>query len=134
MYVYIYIYIYIYIYCHPQADSFVVSQLISVARHAGHFKLGLKPAQLYIRLSIIPLSQQSTKVSSGIRTHYVIAFVCLEFALPDTSVFNSYEELCIREWQPLIPSPECSTPRVRGAYILSSTYRLFRCITTHQCG
>ena len=37
-------------------DSFVVSQLISVARHVGMFKLGLKPAQLYIRLSIIPLS------------------------------------------------------------------------------
>ena len=37
------IYIYIYIYCHPQSDSFVVSQLFSVARHAGRLKLGSKP-------------------------------------------------------------------------------------------
>ena len=30
------------IYCHPQADSFVVSQLFSVARHVGRLKLGSK--------------------------------------------------------------------------------------------
>ena len=35
-----YIYIYIYIYCHRQKDCFVVSQLFSVVRHAGRFKLG----------------------------------------------------------------------------------------------
>ena len=29
------IYIYIYIYCHPQTDSFVLSEFFSVARHAG---------------------------------------------------------------------------------------------------
>ena len=53
---YICIYIYIYIYSHPQTDSFVVSQLFSVARHVGCLKLGLKPAELYVRLSFIPLS------------------------------------------------------------------------------
>ena len=57
--------------------------------------MGLKPAKLYVRLSIIPFSDQSTYVSSGIKRHYVIAFVYLHFALPDTSVFNLYEELCI---------------------------------------
>ena len=36
-------YIYIYIYSHPQTDCFVLSQLFSVARHAGFFKLGSKP-------------------------------------------------------------------------------------------
>ena len=35
MYIYIYIYMYIYIYCHPQTDCFVLSELFSVARHAG---------------------------------------------------------------------------------------------------
>ena len=63
--------LYIYIYCHPQTDCFVLSQLISVARHVGRFKLGLKPAQFYVRFSIIPLSLQSTYVSSGIMRHYV---------------------------------------------------------------
>ena len=91
-----YIYIYIYIYCHPQTDCFVVSQLFSVVRHIGCFKLGLKPAQLYIRLSIIPLSHQLIYISSGIIRHYVVVFICLHFALSDTRVLNSYEELCIK--------------------------------------
>ena len=38
------IYIYIYIYCHPQADCFIWSELLSVARQAGYFKLESKPA------------------------------------------------------------------------------------------
>ena len=77
----IYIYIYIYIYCHPQTDCFVVSQLFSVAIHVGRLKLGSKPAQLYVRLSIIQLSQQTNHVSSGIIRHYVAALVCLHFCL-----------------------------------------------------
>ena len=40
-------------------------------------------------LRIILLSHQSTYISSGIIRHYVVAFVCLDFALPDTRVFNS---------------------------------------------
>ena len=91
----IYIYIYTYIYCHPQTDCFIVSQLCWVSKHAGRFKLVLKPAQRYIRFSIIPLSHQSIYVSSGIIRHYVLAFICLHFALPDTRVLNSLEELCI---------------------------------------
>ena len=49
--IHIYIYIYIYIF-HPQTDCFVVSKLFSGARHVGRLKLGSKPAQLYVRLSI----------------------------------------------------------------------------------
>ena len=53
--------IYIYIYSHPQtAERFVLSELFSVARHVGRLKLGSKPAQLYVRLSILPLSWQMT--------------------------------------------------------------------------
>ena len=53
-------------YCHPQTDCFIVSRLFSVARHVGRLKLGSKPAQLYIRLSIRPLGQQAYHVSLGI--------------------------------------------------------------------
>ena len=56
------VYIYIYIYCHPQT----VSLYHSVARHVGRLKLGSKAAQLYVRLSIRPLGQQSYHVSLGI--------------------------------------------------------------------
>ena len=48
--------------CHPQINCFVVSQLFSVAKHIGRLKLGSKPAQLYVRLSIRPLGQQSYHV------------------------------------------------------------------------
>ena len=78
---YIYIYIYIYIYYHPRIDCFVVSQLFSVARHVWRLKLGSKPSQYYIRLSIIPLSHQANNVCSGIKRHYIVAFVCLQFCL-----------------------------------------------------
>ena len=69
LFVYHFIYIYIYIYCHPQTDSFIVSQLFSVARHIGCLKLGSKPAQFYVRLRIILLSQQANHVSLGIIRH-----------------------------------------------------------------
>ena len=38
-------YIYTYIVCHPQTDCFVLSELFSVARHAGRSKPGSKPVQ-----------------------------------------------------------------------------------------
>ena len=40
---------------HLDTDCFIVSQLISAARHVGRFKLRLKPTRLYVRLRIIPL-------------------------------------------------------------------------------
>ena len=58
----IYIYIYIYIYCHPQTDCFVLSELFSVARHAGRSMPGSKPIQLYVRLSLRPLGQQADHI------------------------------------------------------------------------
>ena len=59
-----------YIYINLQTDRFVVSQLFSVARPVGRYKLGLKPTQLYVRLSFIPLSQHSTYIISGIIKHF----------------------------------------------------------------
>ena len=64
-----------------EVDCFLVSHPFSVARHVGRLKLGWKPAQPYVRLSIILLSQQANHVSSGIIRHYVLAFVCLHFCL-----------------------------------------------------
>ena len=63
-----------YIYCHPQSDCFVVSQLSSVARHVGRLQPGSKPAQLYVKLSILPFNQQTTYVNLGFTRHYVAPF------------------------------------------------------------
>ena len=81
-----------------------------MAIHAGRFKLGSKPAQLYVRLCIILLSQKANHISSGIIKHYVVAFVCLYFIpyrIPECSIRSKSFTLCER--QPWIPSPECST-------------------------
>ena len=69
---------YLYICSHPQTDWFV-ALLFSVAKHVGHLKLGSKPAQLYVRLSIIALSLLVTHVSLGIIRYYIVAFVYLHF-------------------------------------------------------
>ena len=47
--------VYIYIHCHPQTDCFVLSELFSVARHAGRSKPGSKPVQLYVRQGLGPV-------------------------------------------------------------------------------
>ena len=124
--------IYIYIYCHPQSDCFVVSQLFSVARHVRRFKRTMYLAQIFVRLSMLPLSHQSTYVSSGIKRHYVLVFVCLHFPyrIPECSIIS--KTFVLRKWQPLIPSPECSTLGEWSVYIV--IHRQFRCITTLQCG
>ena len=54
-YLHTYTLMYIYIYSHPKADCFLISQRFCVARHAGHFKLGSKHAQLYVRHCILQL-------------------------------------------------------------------------------
>ena len=96
----IYIYIYIYTYCHPHTDCFVLSQLFSVVSHAGRLKLGSKLAQLYVRLSIRPLSQQAYHVDLG--NYMVLCSNSISsirlftfYTIPDTRVLNSFEELCI---------------------------------------
>ena len=51
-----------YIYCNPQTDCFVLSELFSVARHAGRSKPGSKPVQLYVRLNLRPLPHLSNSI------------------------------------------------------------------------
>ena len=91
---------YIYIYCHPQTDCFVLSELFSVARHAGRSKPGSKPVQLYVRLSFRPFGHKADHVGKGnfkvfILETAVAAFVYIFYTLSATRVLNSYEELCI---------------------------------------
>ena len=127
------VFIYICIYCHLQTDCFIVSHHFSAARHIRRLKLGLKPAQLYVRLSIIPFNHQANSVSSEIIRHYVVAFVCLHFCL------TGYQsaQFIRRALYYAIGNRKflCQSAQPRGAaYILSSTDRLFHCITTVQCG
>ena len=56
---------YIYICSHPQTDCFVLSELFSVARHAGRSKPGSKPVQLYVRLCFRPHDHQADHVGLG---------------------------------------------------------------------
>ena len=53
------------IYSHPQTDCFVLSELFSVARHAGRSEPGSKPVQLYVRLWFRPLVHQADHVGQG---------------------------------------------------------------------
>ena len=115
----------IYIYCHPQTDCLDISQLFSMAGDVGRLKLGSKPAQLYVRLSIRPLDQQVYHVGKGIIRHYVAttaasAFVCLHcipYRIPECSIRSKSLALC--EGLPKIPSPECSTPMGERIYVFN---------------
>ena len=96
------LYIYIYIYSHQRTDCFVLSELFSVARHAGRSKTGLKPVQLYVRMCFRPLVHQADHVGQGNFKVFLFletaaaAFVYIFFnTLSATRVLNSFEELRI---------------------------------------
>ena len=92
----------IYIYSHPKTDCFVLSELFSVARHAGRSKPWSKPVQLYVKLYFRPLGHQADHV--GWDNFKVLLFLETAAAafvyiflntLSATRVLNSFEELCI---------------------------------------
>ena len=100
-----------------------VSQLFSVARHVGRLKLGSKPSQLYVRLSIRPHGLQVYHVGKGIIRYYTpigaAAFVCLHFIpylIPECSIRSKSFALCERQ-------PECSTPMGERIYCHPQTDR-----------
>ena len=130
--VYIYIYIYIYIVIHRQT-IFVISQLFSVARHLGCFKLGSKPSQLYVKLSILPLSQQATYISSEIITPYVLTFISLCFYLWDTRMLNSFEELCIT-WMAAINSFARVLNSQTDCFVVSQLFSVARHVWCFKLG
>ena len=123
-----YTYICIYIVIHIQTVSLYHNSSVWLDT-LGAGSWDWNPSQLYVRLIIILLSQQANHISSGIIRHYVIAFVCLHFCL--TRVLNSFKELCIMQVATINSFIRVLNP-CGGAYILSSTDRLFRCITTLQ--
>ena len=43
-------------------DCFILSELVSVARHTGRSKPASKPVQVYVRRSLRPLGQQADHV------------------------------------------------------------------------
>ena len=110
------LYIYIYIYCHPQTDCFVVSQLFSVARHARFSKLGSKHGWLIYQPKILPHSYKETSISEGILNSYVSLLFVLFFLftyirLTATESLTHSKSLALHKWQPLLLSPESSTPQ-----------------------
>ena len=78
--------------CHPHTDCLFVSQIFSMAKHTGRFKLWSKPTYLYARFGIQPLSLFS---SAQELLRILLAFVCLYFSLSATRGLNSSEELYI---------------------------------------
>ena len=79
----------------------------------------------------IHLRTNSPKVHGIIHFDRVRLFTF--YTLPDTRVLNSFEELCIMRAAAVNSFVRVLNPHGR-AYISSSTDRLFRCITTLQCG
>ena len=106
-----------------------------MARHAGPSKPRSKPVQLYVRLSFRPLGHQADHVGYGnfkvfiLSTTAAAAFVYFFNTLSATRVRNSFQELCNT-----LAAADNSFTRVLnphgGAYVLSSTDRLFRFIRT----
>ena len=102
-------YIYIYIYCHPQTDCFVLSEFFSVAKHIQHSKPGSKPIQLYVRLSLRPLGQQTYHVWLRELLRYLFSnsssrlfTFFIPYRLPECSILSKSFALCER--RPKIPS------------------------------
>ena len=74
--------------------------------------------QHYVRLIILPLSQQVTYISSVNTTDYVSAFACLHFALADTWVLSFIEELCITKMSSVNSFAKVLNPWKGSVYII----------------
>ena len=90
----IYIYIYIYMHCHPQTNCFVISQLISMARHARCFKPGSKLGWLYTSRISYRTAISNHRISEEILTH-MYHFLLFTYTLNGYQMLNSLEKLCI---------------------------------------
>ena len=114
-YIYIYIYIYLYIVIY-----------FSVVKHARCFRLRSKPGRQHISR----ISNPSVIVILSVRNrNFYVHFLHIRYRLPECPIYaKSFAFTCM--WQPAI-SHRVPNP-LWGAYILSSTDRLFRSIThTH---
>ena len=79
------VYIYIYIYCHPQTDCFILSELLSVARHIGPLSRDWNPSYIMLDLISDHSANKITKMAKGIIRYYIetaaaaAASICLHF-------------------------------------------------------
>ena len=106
-----YIYIYIYIVIHKRI-SFVLSELISVARQARFPKLGSKPGWLKCQSKILPLSHEETVPSERNLNGYesqLLLFTYIRLTATESSIHS--KSLASGEWQPLLPLLESSNPQ-----------------------
>ena len=121
--------------CHPQTDYFVVSQLFSVARQARFQKQGSKRSWLKRQSEILPLIHEDSNASEVNLNTFVTHLICLHISasrLPRAQFI--WRALLYANGDYYIPHKRAQPYRGRRAYILSSTDRLFRWITTLQCG
>ena len=84
-----YIYIYIYIYTHSQTVSLYYNSSVWLDMQGAS---SWDRNQSNFMLDLISYSSDNS-VTYGKLTHFVLAFVGLYFALSDTGVLNSSEEL-----------------------------------------
>ena len=106
IYICVYIYIYIYIIIHRQTVSLYYNSSVWLdTQDVWSWDWNLPNFTLDL---VFYCSASRQHVSSGIIRHYVVAFVCLHFALPDTRVLNSMKSFTVCEWHLLIALPECS--------------------------
>ena len=129
----IYIHIYIYIVIHRQTVSLYHNSTVWLdTQDSSSWDQNLPNFTLDLVSDCSDVL--ATYISSGIITHFELAFVffyLLPYWIPEGSIHK--KSFALRKWQPLIPLPECSTPGSR-AYVLSSTERLFCYISTLLCG
>ena len=91
---------YIHIVIHRQI-CFILSELISVARHARFLKLGSKPGWLKRQSKTLPLSHEETSSSEvNFKRLWITFTIVYIHPLNGYRELNSYEEPCnISEWQ-----------------------------------
>ena len=98
-------------------------------------KLGSKPDWLIRERNILPHSCEEISVSEGIFKHFFFTF-CFVYAYPFNGYreLNSFEEPCLTRAKTVTFIDRKINPSGMGEHILPSTDRLFRCITSLQCG
>ena len=91
--------IYIYIYSHPQTDCFVLSELFSVARHAGRSEPGSKPSNFTLDCDSDQSSTKRTTLAKGILRYFYFsaaaAFVYIFYTLSATRVLKVVKKVLI---------------------------------------
>ena len=127
--------VYIYIVIHRQ--TFVLSELFSVARHAGRSKPESKPVQLYDRLSFRPLGHKRTTLATGIFLGILYfskqqqPLFMFFHTLSVTRELNSFEEPCITLMVADNSFARELNPHGEHIYIYTHTHTLFMPTYTH---